>query len=264
MTRLALQFKKAYQFKQTALILYATAGDPSLSVTKEFLWYCQNAGVDAVELGIPFSDPLADGLVIQASSYRAVQKGISFKKVLDLVRVERKKGLHIPIVLMSSVTPILAYGIHDAAKLMNHSGIDGIILPDLPVDEDVLIRETFTRAGIDCIQMLTPTTTLNRRKLIIQQSQGFVYYVAVVGLTGKTNSSNVDLRANVKKCQTESNLPVCVGFGISTASNVKNVSQYARGVIVGSAIVENLKQYSPKTLSSVSKRFIDSLVKSTL
>lgn len=259
--RLQSHFQNNSIQKRSALILYATAGDPSLKITGEFLWHCQKSGVDVVELGIPFSDPLADGPVIQASSFRAVKKGVSLKSVLHLIQTERAKGLSIPIVLMSSVTPLIAQGVKKCAKQMKSAGVDGIILPDLPIDEDLSVRSVMSDAGLSCIQMLTPTTDPVRRTKIIRDSSGFIYYVAVIGLTGKQTSVSSGLKKDVIHSQKKTDLPVCVGFGISNAAQVKAVSRYAKGVIVGTAIVENLAQYSHKKLSDTSKRFINSLVK---
>ena len=261
MNRLDERFKFLKKKKEKALILFITAGDPSMRVTVQTLWFCQQAGVDCVELGIPFSDPLADGPVIQAASDRAVEKNIRLMDVLRMLSRERRRGLEIPVVLMSSVNPIHAMGFKNSSKLMKKSGVDGVIIPDLPYDEDGSIRLLLQKEGVHPVLMMTPTTEPKRQRQILLRSRGFVYYVSLIGLTGQMMKKNTSLRQQVQSSMRKSRIPVCVGFGISRPQHAKAVARFADGVIVGSALVDHLYRTSKKGLSRGSKRFIQSFVR---
>jgi tryptophan synthase alpha chain len=246
---------------EKALILFVEGGDPSIEVTRQTLRYCQEAGVDIVELGIPFSDPLADGPVIQEASFRAIEHGTTFEKLMKMLREERERGLDLPVVVMSSYNPLHAAGLEHSAKLMKSARVDGIIIPDLPHDEDPGVRGVYTKHGILPILMTTPTTDPKRHAEVIAKSRGFIYYVSLIGLTGLVKRMDYPFKAHVIASRKRAASPVCVGFGISTPQDARNVSRFADGVIVGSALVRNLAEHSAKTLGPASKKLISDFVK---
>lgn len=246
---------------EKALILFVEGGDPSIEVTRQTLRYCQEAGVDIVELGIPFSDPLADGPVIQEASFRAIGHGTTFEKLMKMLREERARGLEIPVVVMSSYNPLHAAGLEGGARIMRSARVDGIIIPDLPHDEDANVREVYAAHGILPILMTTPTTDPKRHAEVIAKSRGFIYYVSLIGLTGLVKRMDYPFKSHVIASRKRAASPVCVGFGISTPQDAHNVSRFADGVIVGSALVRNLNEHSAKALSASSKKLINDLVK---
>lgn len=252
--------------KEKALVLFIEGGDPSMEVNRQTLRYCQEAGVDVVEIGIPFSDPLADGPVIQAASFRAIEHGATLKKLMAMLKEERARGLRLPIVVMSSYNPLHAAGLEASARLMREARVDGIIIPDLPHDEDPSVRRIYAKYGILPILMTTPTTDKRRHEEVLKNSKGFVYYVSLIGLTGLVKRAEFPFKNHVLDSRRHAAAPVCVGFGISTPQDAHAVSRFADGVIVGSALVRHLSEHSPKALSAASRKFIDELtaaVKST-
>ncbi len=255
------RFAELESKKEKALILFVEGGDPSIEVTRQTLRYCQEAGVDIVELGIPFSDPLADGPVIQAASFRAIEHGTTFEKLMKMLKEERAKGLELPVVVMSSYNPLHRAGLEHSARLMHDARVDGIIIPDLPHDEDSSVRAVYARFGILPILMTTPTTEPRRHNEVLRQSRGFVYYVSLIGLTGAVKRTDYPFKAHVVASSRKSAAPVCVGFGITTPDDAYRVSRFADGVIIGSALVRHLSEHSAKSLSSASKKLIDDLVR---
>jgi tryptophan synthase alpha chain len=254
------RFKILRKQKQKALILFVEGGDPSFEVTRQTLRYCQEAGVDVVELGIPFSDPLADGPIIQAASFRAIEHGTTFHKLMLMLSEERAKGLTIPVVVMTSFNPINKVGLDQSARMMKHARVDGIIIPDLPHDEDPSVRTVYEKHGILPILMTTPTTDPKRHEQVLKRSRGFVYYVSLIGLTGLMRRSSFSFKNHVVASKARSKAPVCVGFGITTAEDARGIARFADGVIIGSALVNHLALHSPKHLSDASKKLIDSWV----
>ncbi len=234
-----------------ALITYITAGDPSLAATEKLIYDLVKAGADIIELGIPFSDPLADGPVIQASHQRALKKKVALADVFKLVSKVRKK-IQLPICFMLSYNLIIQYGLvkfyHDCEK----SGVDGAIVPDLPPEEAPDIN-----TSVDNIYLVAPTSTDERIKLIADKSSGFVYLVSVAGITGKRSELAVGLKELVARVKQYTQLPVAVGFGIAKPAQAAEVAKSADGVIVGSAIVDLIAK---KKLKSVAK-FVASLRK---
>lgn len=259
MNRIDQRFKILKKLKQKAVVIFVTAGDPSLEVTRQVLRFADKIGVDCVELGVPFSDPLADGPVIQASSFRALQKNVNLQQIMDLVRRERKAGIRVPIALMSSINPVFHYGMAKAAAAARRSGVDAWILPDLPVHEAAGLLNG-KAADSHNILMVTPTTEPARRKSILQKAKGFIYYVSLTGVTGLRKRANYPFKPDVQRLRRGTHAPVCVGFGVSTPQQARDISKFADGVIVGSAIVRHLSANSRKGLSESSKRFIRSFV----
>lgn len=255
-----VKFEQLRLRKKKALILFIEGGDPSVEINRQTLRYCQEAGVDIVEIGIPFSDPLADGPVIQAASFRAIEHGATFKKLMTMLREERARGLEIPVVVMSSFNPLLAAGLETSARLMREARVDGIILPDLPHDEDPSVRRIYAKHGILPILMTTPTTDPRRHQEVLLASRGFTYYVSLIGLTGVVRREHFPFKSHVVQSRRRAASPVCVGFGISTPKDAHAVSRFADGVIIGSALVRHLAEHSPRQLSTASRKFIDELV----
>ena len=232
--------------KRKALITFITAGDPSLSVTEKLIYALEKAGADIVELGIPFSDPLADGPVIQASHQRALKKGTSLADVFKLVAKVRKKT-QIPICFMLSYNLILQYGEEKFYKEAERVGVDGMIVPDLPPEESKMSN----------VFLVAPTSTEERIKLAAEKASGFIYLISTTGITGKREGIFGDLGALVTRIKKYTKLPVAVGFGVSTPAQAVEVCKFADGVIVGSAIVDligkrNLGQV-PKFVASLRK-----------
>lgn len=249
MNRIDKKFRELKKLGRKALIAFFTAGDYGLANTKKLVLEFASRGVDIVELGIPFSDPVADGPTIQLSSERALQRGTKLKDVIMAVGELRKKT-HIPIVLMGYYNPILKYGLKRFVSDCSKNGVDGVVIPDLPPEESRDLIGEARKADFATIFLLSPTSTAKRIKLISGKSKGFIYYVSLTGTTGARVSLPAELTQRVKLIKRHSNLPVCVGFGVSSPGQVKQVCRAADGVIVGSAIVKEMERNSGK------KRFI--------
>lgn len=230
MSKIAEAFKK-----RKALIPFIVAGDPDLAVTEKLICQLEEAGADIIELGIPFSDPLADGPVIQAAHLRALKKDVSLAQVFSLVKQARKKT-NIPIVFMLSDNLIEKYGTSKFHEDCERFGVDGVIVPDLPPEE----------SKVEHIYLIAPTTTEERIKRIAAASSGFIYLVSVMGITGARKRISRDLGNLVNRIRKYTNKPIAVGFGISTPAQAKEAARQADGVIVGSALVELVakKQFS--------------------
>jgi tryptophan synthase alpha chain len=236
------RLSKAFENKK-ALITYITAGDPSLPVTEKLIYDLAKAGADVIELGIPFSDPLADGPVIQASHQRALKKNTALAGVFKLVGRARKKT-SIPICFMLAYNLINKYGEEKFYRDCERFGVDGVVVPDLAPEEFGVRSEEF---GVDTIFLVAPTSSDARIKLIAEKSSGFVYLVSVAGITGRRRALAADLGELVTKVKRFTKLPVAVGFGVSTPAQAKEIAGYADGVIVGSAIVDLIakKKFQP-------------------
>lgn len=234
MTRIDDIFKKP---KTKALIAYITVGYPSIEATKKVVPLLVESGCDIVELGIPFSDPLADGATIQKASFCALQNGITLKHCLELARQLRQE-VNVPLVFMTYYNPVFKYGLerfcYDSAVI----GVNGIIVPDLPPDEGSELETISQQQGLDLIYLLAPTSTEKRIEMVAQRSRGFIYLVSVTGITGARESLTTDLDKLVARVKSKTSKPVCVGFGISTRQQAEQVARVADGVIVGSQIIK--------------------------
>ena len=237
--RLEATFKRLRDKGEKALIAYLMAGDPGLAETEQLVVVLEQAGADIIELGVPFSDPIADGPVIQQAAERALKSGTSLRKVLDSVKSLRKRT-EIPIVLMLYYNSIHAMGCEEFCKAASAVGVDGLIVPDMPPDEAGPLKAPADAAGLPLIFLLAPTSTPSRRKLVAEESHGFVYYVSLTGITGSKLSNVGDIQDNIKKLRKVSGSPVAVGFGVATPEDAAKVSKMADGVIVGSAIVKRI------------------------
>lgn len=234
MSRIASVFS---QPEHIALIPYVTVGYPSIEATLEIVPLLASSGCDIVELGIPFSDPLADGATIQKASSRALQNGITPKLCLEVAK-ELSQNVGIPLVLMTYFNPILNYGIKEFCAACANSGVDGLIVPDLPPEDGLELEVTGQRDGVDLIYLLAPTSTEERIRLVADRSQGFIYLVSVTGVTGVRDRLPADLEAFVARVRKAAKQPLCVGFGISTPEQAGQVAEVADGVIVGSRIIQ--------------------------
>jgi len=222
------------------------SGDPSLSKTKEIVLLFEECGADIVELGVPFSDPLADGPTIQRASERALQKGTTLRNVITLVN-DLREVTNIPLVLMTYFNPVFKYGSANFIRDAKNAGADGVIIPDLPPDEAGDFVRISRTLRLDTIFLLAPTSTESRIRKVIKSSCGFIYYVAITGITGSSlliDGSMEILIAHIRKYTPN---PIAVGFGVSTPEDAANIAKLSDGVIVGSAIIKRLQQ-DPDTL----------------
>ncbi|MFZ3089695.1 MAG: tryptophan synthase subunit alpha [Nitrospirota bacterium] len=234
--RIEEAFKRLKEKNQKALIPFITAGDHDLDKTGELVMAMEKAGADIIELGVPFSDPIADGPIIQRASYRALKGGVSLRKILGLVK-DLRRETSVPIVLMTYYNPVFKYGLSEFVKDAVGAAVDGIIVPDLPPEEGRGIIEEGMKAGLDTIFLIAPTSTRERIKMISALSRGFIYYVSLTGVTGARESLPTEVEESVKRIKKATDKPIAVGFGISTAEQAKRIASFADGVIIGSAIV---------------------------
>jgi tryptophan synthase alpha chain len=240
MNRIDKKFKELKRENKKAFIAFITAGYPNLEITGKLILEFAKIGVDIIELGVPFSDPLADGPVIQDSSQEALKKGVNPAKILNLVKNARK-ATDIPITLMTYYNPIFCFGEERFVKKAKDAGVDGEIIPDLPPEEGRAFIKCANKAGIDVICFLSPTSSPERIKFISKISRGFIYYVSLTGVTGMRRNLARDIINNVTEIKKHTPKPVCVGFGVSSHLQVKQIYKFADGVIVGSAVVKKIK-----------------------
>ncbi len=224
-----------------AFISFITCGDPTLETTEELLLTMEKGGVDLIELGIPFSDPTAEGPVIQAANLRALSGGVTTDKVFDMVRRVRPK-LNIPMVFMTYANVVFSYGTERFVKTAAEIGMSGIILPDVPYEEKHEFADICRKYGIDYISLIAPTSE-NRIATIAKDAQGFVYLVSSLGVTGVRSSISTDIESLVKAIKANTDVPVAVGFGISTPKQASDISKQADGIIIGSAIVKLIAEH---------------------
>ena len=239
--RIGETFERLKAKGEKALITFITAGDPNFKTSKEIIFELEKSGADIIELGIPFSDPMADGPTIQAASERALKKGATLNHVLELVGEVRKKS-RIPIILFGYYNPIFVYGAALFAEDARGAGADGVLIVDLPPEEAQELKLYTDKAGLDLIFLLTPTSDDSRMEFVSRLASGFIYYVSVAGITGARKELSNTIQEYVKKVRRFTSLPVCVGFGISNARQAGEVSRLADGVIVGSAIVKLIEK----------------------
>lgn len=242
MNRLKTTFDRLQAKGEKALIAYLMAGDPNLQDTEALVLELEKAGADVIELGVPFSDPIADGPVIQQAAERALRSGTSLRRILDLV-VGLRARTQIPLVLMAYYNTIRAIGEKDFCRQAVAAGVDGLIVPDMPPEEAATLDAGAGENGLALIFLLAPTSTPKRRASVARRSSGFVYYVSLTGITGAKLSDMEDVRRNVEKIRRETKTPVAVGFGIATPREAAQVAEFADGVIVGSAIVRRIAEH---------------------
>jgi len=242
-TRITNCFNKIKNEKRKALVVFITAGDPDLGATKNILNSIDDSGADIIELGVPFSDPLADGPIIQASALRALKSGTTLRKILTLVK-DIRKTRDIPIILMTSFNPVFVYGEEQFVKDAVSAGVDGVIVPDLPPEEAAQFSDYAEKKSLDMIFLLAPTSTDERIQLVAKQGRGFIYYVSLTGTTGVRAQLADGLGDKVSSIKQSSDIPVLIGFGISNPELAREATKFSDGVIVGSAVVKLIANHS--------------------
>lgn len=254
MNRIEKKFKELKRDNKKAFIVFITAGYPNLGITEKLILEFSKIGVDIIELGVPFSDPLADGPIIQASSEVALKKNVHVVDILNLVKRVRK-FVNIPLCLMTYYNPIFCFGEEKFAEIAQFYGVDGVIIPDLPPEEGKSFIRLANKYKLDVICFISPTTSRERIKYISAISKGFIYYVSLTGVTGPRQVLPLDLLNNLKEIKKITQKPVCVGFGVSSSKQVKQIYKIADGVIVGSAIIKKIKDNidKPDLIKRVSK-----------
>jgi tryptophan synthase alpha chain len=242
MGRIAARFGQLKKEDRKALVAYITAGDPDLKTTLQILAGLEAAGVDVLEIGVPFSDPTADGPVIQAASRRALQSGTTLTGILEMIAALRKVS-EIPVVLFGYYNPIYVYGPKRFASDARRSGVDGILVVDLPPEEAAELRQYTDRAGIDFIPLIAPTSPEARIRRIVKKSRGFIYYISITGVTGTAAPVGEEIIRNAAKIQEITDLPLVVGFGITTAGQARAIAACTDGIVIGSAFVRLIGEH---------------------
>ncbi len=242
---------------RAGLVTFVTAGDPNPAASLAILKGLPDAGADIIELGMPFSDPMADGPAIQASSLRALHSGGSMKTTLGLVAAFRRENAHTPIVLFGYYNPIFHYGVERFLKDAREAGADALLIVDLPPEEDRELRDPAHLAGFDFIRLVTPTTDDERIGRVLEGASGFVYYVSIAGITGTRAPDLATVRANLDRIRAKSGLPLAVGFGIREPAQAKAIAELADAVVVGSALVEEVGRHQGASAEKIASAVCD-------
>ena len=232
-----------------AFIPFITCGDPSLEITEQLVYAMEEAGADLIEIGIPFSDPIAEGVVIQEANIRALSAGCTTDKLFETVKRAREK-VTVPMVFLTYINPIYTYGKEKFMRRCAECGIDGLIIPDLPFEEKGELLDVCRAYGIDIISLVAPTSH-ERIRMIAEKAQGFLYVVSSMGVTGVRSKIETDIEGMVKLVRESSDIPCAIGFGIATPEQAKAMAQIADGAIVGSAIVKLVGQYGRESIGPV-------------
>ena len=238
--RIAQRFAKLKADGETALIPFLTAGDPDLETTEALILAMAESGADVIELGVPFSDPTAEGPTIQRSSLRALKQGTSLRGILQLVDRIRDR-VEQPIILMGYANPLHSMGAERFAQAASDVGVDGIIIPDLTPEDGAPYLDPCREKGIDPILLAAPTTRPDRLEMLVRETRGFLYYVSLQGVTGARQDLAKGIEEKVRRAQALGDVPVCVGFGVGTPEHAATIGEYADGVVVGSAIVDRIE-----------------------
>jgi tryptophan synthase alpha chain len=258
MSRLTRRLTALKKNGAKALVTFITAGDPDLATTEEMIHLLEGAGADIIELGVPFSDPMADGPTIQLSSERALSAGTTLTGILETVRSVRSSST-VPIILMGYLNPIHAYGYERFCRDAALAGVDGVLLVDMPPEESDDFLKSAGVHGLNVIFLLTPTSDSSRIATVNRLGKGFIYYVTVTGVTGARQEVSETLAAELSRIKAGVELPIMAGFGISTPEQAASVAALADGVVVGSAIVKLFQQYTGTKLRTELKRFVSEL-----
>jgi len=260
MNRIDVKFNQLKKRNKKALITFITAGDPDLQTTQELVLAMESSGADIIELGIPYSDPLADGITIQASSARALKAGAKITNIMSTVKKLREKT-QVPLIYLNYYNSVFKYGLEKFIKQCNQSGIDGLIIPDLPLEERSDIIKVCDKFEVYLIPLVAPTSK-ERIKPITKDGKGFVYCVSVSGVTGTRNKINTNIKEYMTEVSTYTAMPKALGFGISSAEMVKQLGPYCDALIVGSAIIKRIeKSKTPKEAVQNVKSFTLELAK---
>ena len=252
MSRIKEVFQNVKSKDKKALITYITVGDPHISVSREIIRQLIENGADILELGVPFSDPTADGPVIQAASQRALKTGINLTDILALVK-EIRQVSQIPLILFSYYNPLFVVGAQEITQRAKKAGVDGLLVVDLPYEEADELKKYTDQADLDLIFLLAPTSNDARIKMISQKARGFLYYISMTGVTGSTLSEGQYIEKDIRRIKKYTDLPIAIGFGISTPEQAQAMGKFADGVVVGSAIVRLIEENrnSPQLLKKV-------------
>lgn len=256
MSRISDAFKNGKAF-----IPFVTAGDPTLDVTKQIIIEMEKRGADIIELGIPFSDPIAEGPVIQEANERALAAGCTIDKLFDMVKSARET-VKVPLVYLTYINPIHTYGKEKFMKRCVECGIDGLIIPDLPFEEKGEIKDVCAEYGIEMVSLIAPTSK-ERITMIAKEAQGYIYCVSSLGVTGVRSEITSDIGGMVELCRAATDVPVAVGFGISTPEQAKNMASLSDGAIVGSAIVKMVAQYGKDVVPYIGD-YVESMKKAVI
>ena len=240
-TRIDARFAELKQEGRAAFITFLMAGDPDPETSLDIIKALPKAGADIIEIGMPFTDPMADGPAIQAAGLRALKAGMTLKKTLAMVRAFRKEDATTPLVLMGYYNPIYIYGVDRFLLDAEAAGVDGLIIVDLPPEEDVELCLPAMQAGLNFIRLATPTTDDRRLPAVLANTSGFVYYVSITGITGSASADTAVVGEAVARIKRHTKLPVCVGFGIRTPEAAHGIAQKADGAVVGTALVDALR-----------------------
>ena len=249
MKRIEKRFAQLKEKREKALVAYLTAGYPDLETTRDLIPALDAAGVDVLELGVPFSDPTADGPAIQRASQRALRNGTTLSRILSLVG-DLRPSTDLPIVLFSYYNPIHAYGTQRFAREAAAAGADGVLVVDLPAEEAGELRKHTDPAGLDFISLVAPTTGAERARQIVKGASGFIYYISLTGVTGTGRPQVEEIRKNVSRIKTMTRVPVVAGFGVSTPAQAREIGAEADGVVVGSAFIRLIEEQAEKRVPS--------------
>ena len=244
-SRIAATFAALRAQQRKALISFITAGDPRADLTVPLMHALVRAGVDVIELGVPFSDPMADGPTIQRSSERALKNGVGLKHVIEMVAEFRRSNADTPVVLMGYANPIEAMGAERFAATAHRAGVDGVLVVDYPPEECVDFAATVSAAGIDPIFLLSPTSSVERIEKVAALARGYIYYVSLKGVSGAAHIDVAEVREIMARIKARTDLPVGVGFGIRDGQTARRIAQFADAVVVGSRIVEEIESAAP-------------------
>lgn len=241
-SRIDRRFADLKSQNRPALVTYVMGGDPDLATSQAILEALPQAGADIIELGLPFSDPMADGVVIQLAAQRSLAQGQTLLGVLGMVEDFRRKDETTPVVLMGYYNPIYIFGVERFIAAAVEAGVDGLIIVDLPAEEDAELCIPALKAGLNFIRLTTPTTDEKRLPVVLENTSGFVYYVSMTGVTGAAIKSRGAVGEAVERIKSHTDLPVAVGFGIKTAEDAADIGRYADGIVVGSVLVDAIAQ----------------------
>ena len=250
------RIKKIFEDNSKKLVTFVTGGDPDFETSKDIIKTIINNNIDIVEIGMPFSDPMADGPAIQSSSLRALNQGMNLKKTLLMVKKFRKNDIKTPVILMGYYNPIYQYGVKRFITDSQNFGVDGFIIVDMPPEEDKEFVKYLKNTNMDLVKLLTPTTDEERLKKVLENSSGFLYYVSVTGITGTKKASIDEIEKSLNRVKIFTKLPIAVGFGISTQKQIKEISNVANAAVIGSHIVkiiENENKNNKNNLFNVEK-----------
>jgi tryptophan synthase alpha chain len=258
-SRIEARFAKLRQENRAALVTFVMAGHPDFDTALKIVEGLPQAGADVIEIGMPFSDPMADGPAIQAAGLRALKGGMTLRRTLELVRRFRARDKDTPIILMGYYNPIYRFGPEAFAAAAREAGADGLIIVDLPPEEEAELRPLATQAGLDTIRLIAPTTDDKRLPVVLKNASGFVYYVAVLGPTGTKSAAAADVAAAVARIRKHTRLPVAVGFGIKTPEQAADIARIADAAVVGTALVQVVEKAAAAKAPEAAADFVRAL-----